>query len=160
MRKAGMAESGSKPHGKGPLDIDVPAMGNIVGYKLRRAQLHVFQDFLETFTALKLRPAEFSVLAIMAQTPGLKQSDIAEMLGIKRANFVALMDGIERRGLAERRKADTDRRSHSLHLTAEGERFVAEMAKTWEAHESRMIAKLGGPAERDRLIQLLDRILE
>jgi DNA-binding MarR family transcriptional regulator len=139
--------------------VEVPPMATIIGYKLRRAQLLVFQDFIETFARMKLRPAEFSVLAIIAETPGLKQSEIAEMLGIKRANFVALMDNLEKRGLAERRKAQADRRSHSLHLTAEGVRFVEKMIAQWSEHENRMIARLGGPQERDRFIALLDRLL-
>lgn len=139
---------------------DVPPMSTIIGYKLRRAQLHVFQDFIETFSKIGLRPAEFSVLALIARTPGRKQSEIAEQLGIKRANFVALMDGLERRGLAERRKVDVDKRSHSLHLTAEGHRFVLTMSATWREHENRMIDRLGGPENRDRLIELLDRLMD
>lgn len=138
----------------------LPPMSTIIGYKLRRAQLFVFQDFIKTFDKMKLRPAEFSVLALIAQTPGRKQTEIAEQLGIKRANFVALMDGLEGRGLAERRKGDIDRRSHSLHLTPEGVRFVARMAKQWCEHEERMIARLGGPEERDRLIGLLSRLVD
>jgi DNA-binding MarR family transcriptional regulator len=138
---------------------DVPPMATIIGYKLRRAQLYVFQDFIETFARVKLRPTEFSVLAIIAETPGLKQSEIAEMLGVKRANFVALMDNLEKRGLAERRKAQTDRRSHSVHLTDEGARFVRKMTAMWAEHEDRLIVRLGGAAERDKLIDLLDRLL-
>ncbi|WP_245453410.1 MarR family winged helix-turn-helix transcriptional regulator [Aquibium carbonis] len=134
-------------------------MATIIGYKLRRAQLYVFQDFIETFARMKLRPAEFSVLAIIAETPGLKQSEIAEMLGVKRANFVALMDNLEKRGLAERRKAQTDRRSHSVHLTEDGARFVRKMTAMWAEHEDRLIERLGGIDERDRLIDLLDRLL-
>jgi DNA-binding MarR family transcriptional regulator len=136
----------------------LPPMDRIVGYKLRRAQLSVFQDFLRTFAGMNLRPAEFSVLALIAAHPGRKQTEIAEQLGIKRANFVALMDDLERRGLAERRKGATDRRSHSLHLTEEGIRFVDMMAAVWREHEERMIARLGGEEERDRLIELLDRL--
>lgn len=138
--------------------IDIPAMREIIGYRLRRAQLFVFQDFLETFAKMKLRPAEFSVLTLIAQTPGQKQTEIAGQLGIKRANFVALMDGLERRGLAERRKAESDKRSHSLHLTPEGVRFTQKMAKVWNAHEERMIARLGGAEGRDMLLKLLDRL--
>ncbi|MBO6901309.1 MAG: winged helix-turn-helix transcriptional regulator [Rhizobiaceae bacterium] len=133
-------------------------MSSIVGYVLRRAQLSVFQDFIESFAELKLRPAEFSVLNLIAQRPGQKQSEIAEQLGIKRANFVALMDGLERRGVAERRKSPEDKRSHSLHLTAEGERFLSEMLSVWNAHEQRIIQRLGGDAERDKLIELLGRL--
>lgn len=138
---------------------DLPDRDSIIGYKLRRAQLVVFQDFLQTFGEMKLRPAEFSVLSMIARQPGLKQTDIAEALGIKRANFVSLMDGLEARGLADRRKGDVDRRSHSLHLTAKGRRFVREMMEVWNTHENRMIERLGGTAERDRLIELLDRLL-
>jgi DNA-binding MarR family transcriptional regulator len=137
----------------------VPDMESIVGYKLRRAQLAVFQDFIQSFAKLKLRPAEFSVLALIARTPGLKQSEVAEALGIKRANFVALMDSLEARGLADRRKGDIDKRSHSLHLTPEGARFVRKMMMVWNEHEVRQIEKLGGPEERDRLIALLDRLV-
>lgn len=136
-----------------------PEREGIIGYKLRRAQLFVFHDFLGSFAKMKLRPAEFSVLSMIATTPGLKQSEIAEALGIKRANFVALMDGLEERGLADRRKGDVDKRSHSLHLTPEGQRFVKKMVATWNEHEGRMIERLGGPEERDRLIELLDRLL-
>lgn len=138
----------------------IPEMSEIVGYTLRRAQLAVFQDFIASFARMKLRPAEFSVLALIARTPGQKQTEIAGQLGIKRANFVALMDGLEQRGLAERRKAATDKRSHSLHLTAEGARFVAKMATVWNEHEQRMIDRLGGPEARATLLTLLDRLLD
>lgn len=137
----------------------IPEMGVIIGYQLRRAQLAVFQDFIETFAKMKLRPAEFSVLALIARKPGQKQTEIAEQLGIKRANFVALMDGLEQRGLAERRKAQGDKRSHSLHLTPEGVRFAAKMTATWNTHEQRLIDRLGGVEERDALLRLLDRLL-
>ena len=137
----------------------LPEMDGIVGYKLRRAQLLVFQDFLKSFAGLELRPAEFSVLSLIARTPGLKQTEVALALGIKRANFVALMDGLERRGLAERRRNGPDRRSHALHLTPQGATFVTEMLKVWTVHESRLIARLGGEDERDRLLELLDRLL-
>ena len=138
----------------------VPELGEIIGYKLRRAQLLVFQDFIETFEKLKLRPTEFAVLALIARKPGQKQTEIAGQLGVRRANFVTLMDGLERRGLAERRKAQGDKRSHSLHLTEEGGRFVNTMVGIWARHEQRLVTRLGGPEARDTLLGLLDRLLE
>ncbi|MFD2258876.1 MarR family winged helix-turn-helix transcriptional regulator [Chelativorans composti] len=96
---------------------DLPCTTSLLDFKLRRAQLLAFQDFSESLSQLKIRPAEFSVLAMIAQHPGQKQTTIAEMLGIKRANFVFLMDSIESRGLAVRHKEKNDRRSHSLYLT-------------------------------------------
>ena len=142
-----------------PASAGLPEMESIIGYKLRRAQLAVFQDFIHSFAKLKVRPAEFSVLTLIARTPGLKQTEVAEALGIKRANFVALMDGLEARGLAVRRKGDVDKRSHALHLTPEGVNFLKKIMAVWTEHENRFIDKLGGSGERDRLIELLDRLL-
>lgn len=147
-------------HEKGFVDSGLPPLSTAIGYKLRRAQLLVFQDFHETFAPLKLRPTEFAVLTLIATTPGQKQTEVAEQLGIKRANFVALMDSLENRNLAERRKGDIDRRSHSLHLTDKGREFVSQMNRLWEQHENRVVRQLGGMENRDRLIQLLDQLLD
>lgn len=138
---------------------NLPCITSLLDFKLRRAQLLVYHDFAETLAKLKLRPAEFSVLAMIAKYPGQKQTTIAENLGIKRANFVFLMDSIEARGLAERRKGHTDRRSHSLHLTEEGAAFVKRMSALWHEHERRMIERLGGRDSLEQLIALLDRLL-
>lgn len=142
-----------------PPVVDIPTLDGMIGYKLRRAQLAVFHDFIDAFAAMQLRPTEFAVLALIAGTPGLKQSEIAGQLGIKRANFVALMDGLERRDLARRRKGERDKRSHSLHLTQEGIRFVERMTVIWAEHEKRLIDRLGGLDARDELVRLLDRLM-
>lgn len=127
---------------------------------MRRAQLAVFQDFVESFEKEGLRPADFSVILIISRNPGLKQSEVAEALGIQRANFVAIVDGLERRELAERRKSESDRRVQSLFLTPKGEQFAKDMMKTWQQHEDRVVAKLGGPKARDELIRLLNKLTE
>jgi DNA-binding MarR family transcriptional regulator len=85
---------------------------------------------------------------------------VAEALGIQRANFVAIVDGLEARDLVERRKSETDRRVQALFLTPLGEKFADNMISTWQAHESRMIEKLGGPEARDELIRLVNRLAE
>ena len=118
----------------------------------------VFQDFAESFSAQGLRPADFSVILVIRHNPGLKQSEVAEALGIQRANFVAIIDGLEQRGLAERRKSESDRRVQALFLTQQGEAFAAEMMKNWKIHEDRFVEKLGGVEARDQLIELLTRL--
>src|SRR5262245_40766970 len=100
--------------------VDVGPLAGMVGYALRRAQLAVFDDVITQFAELDLRPAQYSVLVLLGHTPGLKQSDVAAALGIQRANFVVLFDGLERRGLALRSAAPNDRRSYALYLTEEG----------------------------------------
>jgi DNA-binding MarR family transcriptional regulator len=82
---------------------------------------------------------------------------VAAALGIQRANFVVLFDGLERRGLARRAAAPNDRRSYALYLTEEGERVVARANVLQAEHEARLDAKLG-PGARQRLLELLGRL--
>ncbi|MBK8082471.1 MAG: MarR family transcriptional regulator [Devosia sp.] len=134
------------------------ATTSLVGYRLRRAQLSVFHRFLMLFDDLRLRPAEYSVLVLIADNPGRKQTEIAEVLGIKRANFVTLVHGLAQRRLVERAASADDRRANALHLTAEGQAFVVRARALHDAMEADLVTRLGGPAGRDRLLSLLDRL--
>jgi DNA-binding MarR family transcriptional regulator len=138
--------------------VDVGRLANMTGYALRRAQLAVFDDLIATFAELDLRPAQYSVLVLLGEQPGLKQSDVAAALGIQRANFVVLFDGLERRGLAQRSAAPNDRRSYALYLTGEGERVLARAKELETELEGRLDARLG-PGGREQLLALLGRIV-
>lgn len=140
--------------------IDFSMMEDAVGYRLRRAQLSVFQHFNETFAAKGLRPTDFAVLLLLSRNQGLKQSEVAEALGIQRANFVAIVDGLENKGLIERRKSETDRRVQSLHITETGLKYLRDLMPIWAQHEELLISRLGGTEARDQLIDLLKRLYD
>ncbi len=152
---------------KAPLDdvdgdagaLDVGRLQEHVGYALRRAQLAVFQDFIQTMEKVALRPAQYSVLLVMDTHPGLKQTEIAALLGIKRTNFVALVDELEHRGLAERAPSPTDRRSNALYLTKAGKALLARAEKTVTEHEQRLIGLIGVEGKR-QLLGLLSKLAE
>lgn len=135
----------------------VGPLAGMIGYVLRRAQLAVFDDVITNFAELDLRPAQYSVLVLLGHAPGLKQSDVAAALGIQRANFVVLFDGLERRGLARRSAAPNDRRSYALYLTEAGEKALARADELEARLEARFDAKLG-PGGRERLLELLGRL--
>ncbi len=144
-----------KPRAARTPTTDVGPLAGMVGYVLRRAQMAVFDDLIERFADIDLRPAQFSVLLVLDHQPGLSQSDVAEALGIQRANFVALFDALERRGLAERRPAPRDRRSHALYLTGHGAAVLAEARRLHAGHEAWTMAALGGPDGHAALLALL-----
>jgi len=142
-----------------PPDVDIGALTCLIGYMLRRAQIAVFQDVFRAFAEVGIRPAQFSVLTVIAHNPGRTQSHVSAALGIKRTNFVALIDSLERRGLAERRPAPSDRRSHALHLTDAGKAAVRRLNRMVDKLEAGMIRRIG----RDRravLLELLTRLAE
>jgi DNA-binding MarR family transcriptional regulator len=138
-------------------DVDLGPLPELIGYVLRRAQLVVFQDFFNAFAPFDIRPAQFSVLTVIERNPGLTQSQVAAALGIKRTNFVGMLDELEKRGLAERRAGARDKRSYALYLTADGTALMRKLKPVLKAHESRMI-DLVGEEGRDRLVDLLHEI--
>jgi DNA-binding MarR family transcriptional regulator len=146
-----------------PVDAEGrPGLGplpNLIGYVLRRAQVSVFQDFIETCASQDIRPAQYSVLAVIEQNPGLNQSRLARLLGIKRANLVGMLDELEMRGLAERRLRDDDRRAHGLHLTSGGVALMSQLHALVAAHEQRMVARISKRG-KDQLILLLRQLYD
>lgn len=139
-----------KPATLGPLSA-------FLGYALRRAQLAVFDDFFRTVADLGLRPAQFGLLVVINQNPGLKQTDASAALGIQTPNFVGLVDELEKRGLAQRLPAANDRRSHALHLTKAGEVLLKRVMAKQAEHEDRMTARIG-KAGREQLFELLEKL--
>jgi DNA-binding MarR family transcriptional regulator len=152
----------SRPRSHAPArapEVEIGALTSLIGYMLRRAQIAVFQDVFRAFAEVGIRPAQFSVLTVIAHNPGRTQSQVAAALGIKRTNFVALIDSLERRGLAERRPAPTDRRSHALHLTETGRATVRRLNRMVEKLEAGMIRRIGRN-RRAVLLDLLTRLSE
>ena len=143
--------------GDGSADLDLSGLTSVVGYTLRRAQMAVFEDFIQRFSVLDLKPAQYSVLLVIGDNPGRKQSEIAAALGIQRPNFVAMLDELERRGLAERTRSATDRRSHAVVLTPAG-RVLLDRAKDMQRQQEIDLGGLLGPGGRDTLVDLLKRL--
>jgi len=127
----------------------------VIGFQLRRAQLLAFQELIERLNIVDLRPAQFALLSVLGSNPGVNQTVAAQILAIKRTNFVTLMDELERRGLAERRISARDRRGRPLHLTAKGKDLLNEAARIQAGHEEELRARLGGDAAAETLLRLL-----
>jgi DNA-binding MarR family transcriptional regulator len=119
----------------------------------------VLQDFQRHFGPEDIRPVQFSVLLVLRHNPGLRATQVAFALGLKRTNFVPLLDELEARGLAERRRVPGDRRASALFLTAEGGRTLARLEQLHGERERAMAARLG-PGGREALLGLLARLTD
>jgi DNA-binding MarR family transcriptional regulator len=157
-RKPAVAAAESAPSlptaGRGP---DLGRLENTLGYVLRRAQLAVFKSFQSTFRGVDITPAQISVLIIIERNPGLTHTQVADALGIKRANFVALFDKLETRRLVQRGPA-ADRRSHALHLTPRGQALLKRLHALSAEFEAKLSAPLGADG-RETLIKLLNTLI-
>lgn len=113
--------------------------------------------FADRIAELGLTPPQTGLLRVVAMRPGQSQQAIAHELGTPPSRLVALVDGLEQRGLIERRRNPDDRRHHALYLTDAGVRFMRQLAVIGKEHEDAMCAGLDA-AERAQLLGLLRRI--
>ena len=135
-------------------NIDLGGLDRFTGYVVRRAQVWIFQDFKRALKELDMTPAQFSVMKIVAANPGIAQARVAEVLCIERARLVQMLDRLEAPRLIDRTRSATDRRSHALHLTAEGARMLERLQERIEAHERNVVARIGAKGKSD-LLRLL-----
>jgi len=139
--------------------VNYGELADSVGFLLRRAQLSVLGRLIGALAPLELRPAQFSVLALIEANPDLGQSELCEALGIQRPNFVAMLDELESRGLTKRRPSRLDRRIKTLALTPKGTRVFRRAVTVHAANEARLLRRLGATG-RSQFELLLQRLLE
>lgn len=144
--------------GAGEAALQLGELSELLGYSLKRAQLRVFEDFLECVAPLQLTPAQFSVLLLLDRNPGRNQTEIANTLGILRPNFVSMLDGLESRDLCARMRSTNDRRSHILVLTDKGRAVLARAKKLVATRHEARLNELLGPANRAALLDMLAKI--
>jgi DNA-binding MarR family transcriptional regulator len=148
--RPGQVESG------GGLDMGI--LPSLMGYMLRQAQLFVYQDFFQTLASEHIRPPQFSICEVVSRNPGIRPSDVAAAIGVKRANLVPLITALEDRGLLTRASATTDRRAQSLQLTPEGQTRLDHWRSLILPHETRLAQNLG-PNGKTQLVQLLHDLI-
>jgi DNA-binding MarR family transcriptional regulator len=141
-----------------PQSVALGGLGDHLGYALKRAQLRLFEHFLQSVAPLKLTPAQFSVLTVVDANPGRNQTEIAATLGILGPNFVALLDALEHRGLCRRSRAAADRRSHVLALTEKGRATLAEARRLVASHHEKRLNAVLSAGDRAHLVEMLETI--
>ena len=123
------------------------------------AQLGAYaaERFGERAAALDFTRPQAGLLRLISREPGLSQQAVARRLGTPPSRLVALVDGLEQRGLIERRRNPGDRRNYALHLTAAGEQAMAALSQATLEHEQAISAPLT-QAERAQLSKLLGKL--
>lgn len=149
------AEVKTQPSLLSGMELDI--LDDIVGYRLRRAQVVVYQDYVRTVGSLDIRPSQFAAMTIIGANPGLSQTTLAATMGIDRSGAVILIDALEGKGLASRVPSPNDRRTYAIMLTETGQKTLAELKRLVAEHDLRITSQLSD-AERTQLRDLLHRL--
>jgi DNA-binding MarR family transcriptional regulator len=129
------------------------------GFLLVQLGTHRHRRFAERLAPLDLHPRHFGMLSQLVANEGQSQQALAGALAIHRSAVVALVDDLERRGLAERRRDPVDRRAYTLYLTPAGRELLAELELAADEDEAELLSALD-VSERSTLIALLQRVAE
>ncbi|GLZ03562.1 MarR family transcriptional regulator [Actinomadura sp. NBRC 104412] len=110
----------------------------------------------EAHADLGLPPVQAQALSTLGEPVPMRE--LANRLACDASNVTGIVDGLERRGLVERRPDPRDRRVKQLVLTPEGER----RRDTLNAHVDRVAAKVFDLPEADRKVlrDLLARLVD
>jgi DNA-binding MarR family transcriptional regulator len=85
-----------------------------------RAGIEVLARGEEALADLGIDGREYTALAILATDQPESQQELARLMGKPPPIMVAVVDELERKGLAERRRSERDRRRSVVQLTDEG----------------------------------------
>jgi DNA-binding MarR family transcriptional regulator len=134
------------------------SLSDRLGFLLGRAHLAHRAVSERALASFGLGVKEFGALSILVAEGPLSQQRLGERQGVDRTTTVAVVDGLERLGLVERRRDPADRRAYSLHATAKGRRVQRKASEAAERAEDEFMAPIAA-GDRRHLKDLLRRLI-
>ncbi|GAA3883005.1 MarR family winged helix-turn-helix transcriptional regulator [Saccharothrix violaceirubra] len=131
-------------------------MADRLGFTLARLGLSVSARLHTAMAVTGLKPRQCLAVMRLAEGP-LNQLDLARELDVDPSVLVAVLNDLENRDLATRRRAPEDRRRHIVEITERGRAVVADLHHAIDTVEHDLFADLA-PADLTRLAGLLDRL--
>jgi len=137
--------------------IDYGVLDDLTGFSVRRTQLVITDAFDRAMAGTGLTTQRFSALILISRNPGLKQTELARIMGIARSGMLAIVEALAELDLIEQRPSPSDRRAQALHLSAAGRQRLPGLIARVRDHDARVTEALSG-AEIGRLTGLLIKL--
>jgi DNA-binding MarR family transcriptional regulator len=132
------AEQGEHPEQWPPAPL-----ADRLGFLLKHAQIELAGLSEPALRPLGIIGRELAVLSVLADGGALSQHQAARRLAIDRTTMVALLDGLQDKGLVERHPHPDDRRRNVVELTSKGHQVMDEALRATRDAERRFLAPLG-----------------
>lgn len=128
-----------------------------VGFNLRMAQEAAFQAFSRRSLEIGESPGRFATLTLIARNPGISQTELSHANGRDKSSLTPVVEELVRRGLVERKRMDSDRRTYRLNVTPSGKKILTTLTRCARRHE-RNLDHVIGARDRKRFVQILKKI--
>ena len=153
--------TGGRRRGKTGEAFDLPInfgpLAYWVGFNLRMAQEAAFQAFSRHSQEIGESPGRFATLTLIARNPGISQTELSLANGRDKSSLTPVVEDLVKRGLVERKRMDSDRRTYRLNLTPSGKKVLTMLTRCARRHE-RNLDRVIGERDRKRFIQILKKI--
>ncbi|HVZ53116.1 MAG TPA: MarR family transcriptional regulator [Pseudolabrys sp.] len=149
-RRARNGEGSAKPVNFGPL-------ANWIGFNLRMAQEATFQAFSRLSLEIGENPGRFATLTLIGRNPGISQTELSHANGRDKSSLTPVVEDLVRRGLVQRKRLSSDRRTYRLSLTTDGKKVLTQLTRCARRHE-RNLDRIIGLRDRKRFLQILKKI--
>ncbi|WP_022929680.1 MarR family winged helix-turn-helix transcriptional regulator [Patulibacter americanus] len=111
----------------------------------------------------RLRPLgldgrDYTLLAVLSRDDAGSQAELATLCGLLPAQLVPVLDALEAKGFAERRRDERDRRRSIVRITDEGREVLARADEIASAVERELLGDVGEEL-RERLARTVDAAL-
>jgi MarR family transcriptional regulator, lower aerobic nicotinate degradation pathway regulator len=136
-----------------------PALTHWPGYLLTFIAEHAAERFERVIAPHGIRIKHAQVLVVIDAEGPMSQRELGRRLRIDKSPMVGVLDDLERLGLAERRRSDSDRRVQAVHLTRKGRTVLASVMEIADSENARTFGVLDD-SERELLHDLLLRVAE
>ena len=124
--------------------------------KLGRITMHRFTEALEPFG---IRPRHVAALIELRDHGQLTQQSLCGQLHLDPTNLVAILNELEQRGFATRRRDPEDRRRHLVEVSNKGIALIEKVSEVMDGVEEDLLGGLE-PAEREQLGDVLTSMWE
>jgi MarR family transcriptional regulator, lower aerobic nicotinate degradation pathway regulator len=139
---------------------DLPAaLAHWPGYLLAFVGEQATARFEAALAHHGIRSKHAAALVVVAAEGPMSQRALGRRLRIDKSPMVGLVDDLERLGLAERGRSESDRRVRTIRLTTKGRSVVRSVTQAADAENERTFAALDDD-ERALLHRLLLRLAD
>ena len=121
---------------------------------LHRASQVASDIFAEEQRTGSITPRQFVVLAAVASSEGLNQTEIVDRTGIDRSTMADIVRRLLRKGLLSRKRTIEDERAYAVKLTAQGQTVLEQTRATARRSENRLLAALATHSQVELIVSL------
>ncbi len=132
---------------------------NEVGYHLKRAYVHMIEEFHLHMSEFRLRPGEFSILCIIEENDDVTARQLSQALNIAPPNLVSLVENLCERNLIKKTVNEQDRRAQLLTLTNAGSTLLKNAKNASKEAQAKGLKNLS-ENEKENLVLILKKLYQ